>query len=126
MSVSEGDRQLVDDVFRVMQSGPDGAGEMLSLFSDDAVFIEPFSGTPRTHHGKDEIRDAFLDMERDPVPDLKLVMDRLDLDGEQLRAEWTCTAPVFPAPMKGYDLFTIRAGKIARLEVVVTDAPPMG
>ena len=83
-------------MFRVMQSGPDGADEMLSLFSDDAVFIEPFSGTTRTHHGKDEIRDAYLDMERDPVPDLKLVLDRLDMDGEQLRAEWTCTSPVFP------------------------------
>ncbi len=126
MSVSEGERQLVDDMFRVMQSGADGVDEMVALFNDDAVFVEPFSGTPRTHRGKDEIREAYLDMERDPVPDLKLVLDRLDMDGEQLRAEWTCTAPVFPAPMKGYDLFTIRDGKIACLEVVVTDAPPMG
>jgi hypothetical protein len=29
--------------------------------------------------------------------------------------------------MKGYDLFSINpAGKIRRLEIVVTDAPPMG
>lgn len=33
-------------------------------------------------------------------------------DGDRVRADWICTSPVFPAPMKGYDLFTIRGGKI--------------
>ena len=52
---------------------------------------------------------------------MKLVLDRADRDGDRVRADWTCTSPVFPAPMKGYDLFTIQDGKIARLEIVMLD-----
>ena len=32
----------------------------------------------------------------------------------------------FPAPMKGFDLFMIRNGKIARLEINITNGPSMG
>ena len=61
-----------------------------------------------------------------PTPDQKLLLDRVDMDGDNVRAEWTCTSPIFATPMRGYDLFTIRDNLIARLEVVVTDMPPMG
>ena len=94
----------------------------MSLFADDAVFIEPFSGEPKTHAGFEVIREAFRDSWKEPPPpDMKLVLDRVDRDGDRVRAEWTCTSPVFPAPMKGCDLFTIRDGKIARLEIVMLD-----
>jgi hypothetical protein len=97
------------------------------LFADGAVFIEPFSGEPQTHVGQDAIRASFRDQWKNPLPDLKLTLDRVDLDGPLVRAEWTCTSPVFSTPMRGYDLFTLNDdGKIARLEIVVTEAPPMG
>lgn len=67
-----------------------------------------------------EAREAFRDSwKEDPPPDMRLVLDRADRDGDRMRAVWTCTSPAFPAPMKGYDLFTIRGGKIARLEIVM-------
>jgi hypothetical protein len=51
---------------------------------------------------------------------------RVDLDGPLVRAEWTCTSPAFPTPMRGYNVFTLNdAGQIARLEITVIDAPPM-
>jgi ketosteroid isomerase-like protein len=124
-SVSASDRAVVEGVFKAMQAGPAGEGQMMSLFADDAVFVEPFSGQSRTHRGAAEIRASLRQMNEQPLPDMRLTLDRVDLDGERVRAEWTCSSPVFPVPMKGYDLFTIRNGKIARLEINVTEGPPV-
>jgi len=127
MPVSAQQRHTVEGMFKAMQAGPDGEETMMSLFADDAVFIEPFSGQSQTHAGKQAIRQSFRDQWNDPPPDLTLVLDRVDLDGAQVRADWTCTSPVFPSPMRGYDLFTLDAtGKIKQLEIVVTEAPPIG
>lgn len=126
MPVSTHQRKTVDDLFRAMQTGPTGEEAMMSLFSDDAVLIEPFSGQAQTHVGTPAIRHSFRDQWKNPPPDLTLVLDRVDLDGADVRAEWTCTSPVFPSPMRGYDLFTLdSSGKIRRLEIIVTEAPPM-
>jgi ketosteroid isomerase-like protein len=127
MPLSAQQRKTVDALFRAMQSGPDGEAAMMSLFAEDAVLVEPFSGRPQTHIGKAAIRQNFRDQWKNPPPDLTLTVDRVDLDGRLIRAEWTCTSPVFPSPMRGYDLFTLNdAGQIVRLEIIVTDAPPMG
>ncbi|MEE8154438.1 MAG: nuclear transport factor 2 family protein [Phycisphaerales bacterium] len=126
MTVNESDRKIVDNLFKAMQAGPAGEDDMMALFADDAVFVEPFSGEPKTHTGKDAIRASFQDMWREPTPDMKLILDRVDLDGQSVRAEWTCTSTIFATPMRGYDVFTIANGKITRLEITVTDMPPMG
>lgn len=126
MSIDLQQRRVVEDLFRAMQAGPGGENAMMALFADDAVFVEPFSGQPQTHTGTAAIRQSFRDQWQHPLPDLQLTLDRVDLDASVLRAEWTCTSPAFPTPMRGYDLFTLNAdGKIRRLEIVVTDAPPM-
>ncbi len=126
MPVENEERNIVEALFQAMQAGPAGEEQMMALFAEDATFIEPFSGETRTHHGKEAIRNSFVEMWSNPAPDMKLIMDRVDLDGDRIKADWTCTSPVFPTPMKGHDLFTIVKGKIAKLEVVVTDMPPMG
>ena len=47
-----------------------------------------------------------------------LVDDEIDgVDGEVVRSEWTCTSPVFEAPIRGVDVCTVRDGRITRLEV---------
>jgi hypothetical protein len=126
MPVSGPQRRVVERLFKAMQAGPGGESEMLSLFADDGVLIEPFSGRPQMHTGIAAIRQSFRDQWNDPPPDLRLVLDRVDLEGQSIRAEWTCTSPAFPSPMRGYDLFTLNeAGQIERLEIVVTEAPPM-
>ncbi len=126
MSLSESDRHVVENMFKAMQAGPAGEDEMMALFAEDAVFTEPFSGQPQTHVGADAIRASFREQFANPAPDMRLHVDRIDLDEDQIRADWTCTSPIFPTPMKGHDLFTICEGKITTLEVVVTDMPPMG
>ncbi len=123
MSVTASDRTVVDNLFKAMQAGPSGEQLMMSLFREDAVFVEPFSGQPLTHTGHKAIRASFQQQSAHPLPDLKLTVDRVDMDGGLVRAEWTCSSSAFPAPMRGYDLFTIENGKIARLEIVVTSMP---
>ena len=126
MPVGAQQRKIVEDLFKAMQMGPGGEESMMDLFADEAVLIEPFLGEPQTHTGRTAIRQSFRDQWKNPAPDLTLVLDRVDLDGPQVRADWTCTSPVFPSPMRGYDLFTLNAdGKIARLEIIVTEAPAM-
>jgi hypothetical protein len=125
MGISAQQRKAVESIFKAMQSGPGGEEALLALFADGAVLVEPFSGEPKTHVGKDAIRGSFRDQWESPPPDLKLTLDRVDLDGPLVRAEWTCASPVFPTPMRGYDLFTLNDdGRIARLEIVVTEVPP--
>lgn len=123
MSVLASDRTVVENLFKAMQAGPEGERLMMSLFHDDAVFIEPFGGQPMTHGGHDAIRESFRQQTAHPLPDMKLTLDRVDMDGAIVRAEWTCSSSAFPAPMRGYDLFTIKNGKIARLEIVVKSVP---
>lgn len=57
------------------------------------------------------------------APDMKIMLDRVDLQGQTIRAEWTCTASVMPGPMRGYDLFQINNGVINRMEIFVTEMP---
>jgi len=123
MSVSASDKMVVESLFRAMQAGPAGEEAMVALFHEDAIFIEPFGGRPVTHSGRAAIRESFRQQTAQPLPDMKLTLDRVDAEGSDVRAQWTCTSTAFPAPMQGYDLFTIRDGKISRLEIVVTDMP---
>jgi hypothetical protein len=125
MAITAQERKTVERVFKAMQNGPGGEEAMMALFDEGAVLIEPFSGEPQTHVGKDAIRSSFRDQWKNPLPDFKLTLDRVDLDGPQVRAEWTCTSSVFATPMRGYDLFTLNDdGRIARFEIIVTEAPP--
>ena len=95
---------------------------LLDLFAEDAAYIEPFAGSPQTHQGKGEIR-AWMDLQPEFRPDdLRITLDKLDVEQDKATADWTCISSVFPAPMRGRDFYTIRDGKIARLET--TMLPP--
>ncbi len=124
-TVRAADRTLIERYVALMQVGAGGLDELLGLFTDDAVYVEPFSGQPTAHSGRAEIRAFFQHAFDTDLRGARLTLDRLDIDGERLRSEWTCEIPVFPAPMRGFDLLTLREGHIARLETTVTELPPM-
>ncbi len=127
MPLEAGDRHLVNEYFKAMQAGPEGLEAMIALFTADAEYSEPFSanGQPTSHVGLPAIRAFFEESYRGAMNhDVQLTLDRLDLDGDRLRSEWTCMMPVFPAPMRGWDHYTIRDGKIARLEIHLTGPAP--
>lgn len=126
MPVSTADRKVVEDLMHAMQAGPAGEETLLGLFAEDGVLVEPFTGKMQTHVGKQAIRASLREMSKTRAPDLKLMLDRVDVDGGKLRADWSCTSSILPAPMRGHDFFELRGGKISRLEIYVTEMPGMG
>jgi len=120
------DRKVVEELYKAMQAGPAGEAAIMALFTDDAVLVEPFTGQPRTHSGKAAIHAALAAMWQGRAPDLVLTLDRIDVDGDSVRAEWTCTSSILPGPLRGRDCLTVRSGKIAFLEITITEMPPFG
>ncbi|MFN8526387.1 MAG: nuclear transport factor 2 family protein [Chloroflexota bacterium] len=107
----------VDQFFRAMQAGATHADQMMSLFSDDAVYVEPFTGQPATHAGKAEIRAVFEAGWQNPLPDMRINVDWVELKGDTVEAGWTCFSPALPnGSGSGVNWFTIRDGLIVRLE----------
>ena len=121
-TVPTGDRAIVERYLASMQAGPSGLENLVDLFADDAVYVEPYMGQPTVHAGKSEIRAFFEVALAQHLNGVRLTLDRLDLDGERLRSEWTCILPMFPRPMRGFDLVTLRDGRIVRLETTVTES----
>ena len=120
-SVSARDRATVERYLAHMQAGPGGIEDLVSLFDDEAVYVEPFAGQPQVHTGKVEIREFFTHALDQHLRNARLTLDRLDIDGDQLRSEWTCHLPIMTAPLRGFDMLKLRDGRILRLETTVTE-----
>jgi uncharacterized protein (TIGR02246 family) len=114
-------RELIERYFRAMQRGPEAEDELVALFAEDAVYVDAFGGG--VHEGREAIR-AWLDGSWSDAPaDLRLTVERIDAAGEEVVAHWTCHAPAFAGPARGRDRFTVRDGRIARLESTLDDPP---
>ncbi len=61
--------------FAAMQAGATAEPEMMALFADDAVYVEPFSGREREHRGKVAIRQAMAEGWKTPLPDMRIEID---------------------------------------------------
>jgi hypothetical protein len=108
--------EIVGRFFSAMQTGAASEAEMLALFSPDAVYFEPFSGTGR-HEGKSAIADALRAGWRNPLPDMTISVDAVEIDGPSVTARWTCRSPALPGGQgSGVNVFTLSGGLIVRLE----------
>ena len=124
MTVTDTDKQVVQQMCEAMQAGESGKAALVGLFTDDAVFIEPFSGPPQTHTGIDAIRARVDEMVQQPrPPDFELKVDQVTTENGELVAYWTCTSAMMPGPMKGRDELKIRDGKISFLQINITAMP---
>ena len=115
MSV-DADREVIERYYRAMEAGsPD---QMTTIFTEDAVYLEPFSrgGSATTHTGRPEIVGWLGASFETANRGVTITLDRIDVDGDEVVAEWTCVGPALPGPMKGHDRYTVRDGQIARLE----------
>jgi len=122
--VNEHEKNTIEAVYEAMQAGATGEDRMVELFAEDGVLVEPFSGTPRTHHGQKAIRECYRMMMAAPrPPDFRLALDRIDAESGRILADWTCTASVMPGPMKGQDEYVLEGGKIKRLEIRLLGGP---
>ena len=111
------DRELVDAYFGAMRRGADAEDEMMALFADDAVYVEPFSGAPRESAGREAIRATLREGWATPLPEMVLDVHEVEVTAEGARSRWTCTSPALPGPARGEDVYTIEEGRITRLEV---------
>jgi ketosteroid isomerase-like protein len=125
-SIAVQDRATVERYLASMQAGPGGVDDLVSLFDDEAVYVEPFTGRPQVHTGKAEIRAFYQRALENEMREARLTLERLDIDGERLRSEWTCHLPLMGAELRGFDLLSLRDGRIVRLETTLTQGPHAG
>ena len=112
----EAERDVIENYYRAMEAG--SADQMTGLFIADAVYTEPFSkgGEPTVHSGRDEIVGWLAASFQGPNQGVTITLDRIDVDGDDVVAEWTCTGPMLPGPMQGHDRYQVQDGRISRLD----------
>lgn len=108
--------ETVNTYFAAMQRGADAIDELVALFAADAEYTEPFSGEVRRHVGRSAIRANFEGALVARPPDLSITVERVDVNGEEVLADWTCHSPAFDAPVRGRDRYVVRDGEILILE----------
>ncbi len=112
----EAERALIERYYRAMEAGaPD---VMDGLFATDAVYSEPFSkaGESTVHQGREAIVGWLAASFEAGNKGVTITLDRIDVDGGDVVAEWTCVGPMLPGPMKGYDRYQVHDGRIRRLD----------
>jgi hypothetical protein len=113
--------ETLERYFRAMQRGPEGEDELLALFAEDAVYIEPFSAGE--HIGRAAIRSWLHESWADQPPGIRITVERLEVLEQVVEASWVCESDAFARPARGRDRFTIRDGQIARLETELLEHP---
>jgi len=122
--MNEASHSAADKYYRAMRRKAEGIDDLIAVFDDDAVYVEPFSdrGRASAHTGKSNIAEFLRKMPENTPPDMEVHVDRIDRDANVVRAVWTCTSAAFPT-MYGRDLFEIKNGKISRLETTLIENP---
>jgi ketosteroid isomerase-like protein len=111
--------------FKAMQRGPEGVAELIALFTDDAVYVEPFSPGGGFHVGKAAIEGWLSMSQQSAPPAIELSVDRIDAHDDEIEVAWTCESAAFSRPSRGVDRFTLRDGMISRLETRLTQLPEL-
>ena len=89
---------------------------MRALLAHDAVYVEPFTGSPQTHVGRDKILATMSAGWAWNPPDMTIEIDHVSVDGPELVVHWTCRASNLPGGKgTGVNRFTLRDGLIVRL-----------
>ena len=114
------ERAIINRFFAAMQTGALAEREMMALFAEDAIYVEPFSGHVRTHRGKPAILAAMREGWAQPIPNLRIVVDEVRADSDMLVARWTCYSTAMPGGQgRGENIFKVRNGKIEHLETSI-------
>lgn len=106
----------ITNFFLAMQSGPHGMELLASLFSEDAIYSEPFSGRAEPHKGRAAIVAAFNESRSDAFNDTVINLGAVELDGETITVRWTCISQAIPGGRgSGTNVFTLKNGLIESL-----------
>jgi ketosteroid isomerase-like protein len=112
----EAEQEAIERYYRAMEAGSPTL--MNELFTADAVYSEPFSraGEATVHQGREGIVGWLAASFQAANQNVTITLDRIDIDGDEVIAEWTCVGPKLPGPMTGHDRYKLRDGRIARLD----------
>lgn len=106
----------VSNFFLAMQAGQTSFDAIAACFAEHAVYEEPFTGTSRTHEGRDAVMKAMALGWEMPMVDTRIRIDRASTADGEVHIEWTCFSPSLPGG-KGHGLnrFNIENGLIVSL-----------
>jgi hypothetical protein len=109
--------EIVTRFFNAMQRGKAAESDMAALFAEDAVYVEPFSGAPQIHIGRDAILATMRGGWDFNPPDMRIEVDSVSVDGGEIMVDWTCISSALPGGRgSGTNRFSIADGAIVRLE----------
>ncbi len=110
--------ETIDRYFQSMRRGSEGGDELFALFTEDAVYVEPFSGKGPAI-GIEAIKSRFQFGWEQEMEDLELDVLEIQIDGPEATARWECRSSSLPGPVRGQDRYRFSDGRIVRLEVEI-------
>ena len=106
----------IANFFTAMQAGRAGGAALAALFAPDAVYEEPFSGTPQRHAGREAVMAAMARGWEQPLPEMRIAIDRAETRGNVIDLNWTCYSPALPGGKgQGRNRYVMKGGLIAEL-----------
>jgi len=106
----------IANFFTAMQAGRAGAAALSALFAADAVYVEPFTGAPRRHEGRDAVMAAMASGWDQPLPEVRIAIDRAETSGNRIEVAWSCYSPALPGGKgQGRNSYVLEDGLIKEL-----------
>ncbi|WP_421853936.1 nuclear transport factor 2 family protein [Oricola sp.] len=106
----------ISNFFLAMQAGKTGAEALAACFTDNAVYEEPFTGEMRRHEGRDAVMAAMALGWEMPMIDMRIRIDHVATDADEIRVGWTCFSPSIPGGKgSGLNRYRMEEGLIAQL-----------
>ena len=106
----------ITNFFLAMQAGPHGIDLLKDMFTADATYSEPFSGSAEPHQGPEAIASAFSASRSDAFNDAVINLGSVEVSGETITVEWTCISEAIPGGRgRGKNIFQMSGGKIVSL-----------
>lgn len=113
-------RATVQRYFAAMRQGGAAAGDLLALFTNDAVYEEPFTGPDDPAVGIDAIRERLQQGWEQPLAAMELDVLSIEVTGREAITRWECRSPDLPGGVvRGRDVVSFRGDRIERLVVTL-------
>jgi ketosteroid isomerase-like protein len=119
--MSESTQELIDGYYAAMRRGPEAEADMLALFADDIVYVEPFTSPDEPAVGIEAVRARLRSGWETPLPEMELDVLAIEIQGGTATTRWECRSPALPTAARGTDTYTFEGGKITRLVVELDD-----
>ncbi len=114
----------IANFFLAMQAGKAGAEALAAHFASDATYEEPFTGEMRRHVGRDAVMEAMALGWENPMPDMRIKVERVDTNGNVIELDWTCYSPAIPGGQgSGHNRYVMRDGLIVELVTTLEGSP---